>query len=400
VSPPVGFLYSFTRAIATISLYWDRHPARERAIESSFQRLRQLLDADPKPQFSFLLSEVIYNGHSIRELQDWEWTKRLAEEGIQRFEVEASVTLEEFTESLEAIAARLGAGAGEPTSESNATRARAIRYGTVGFRGSTDLEQKVNAPEPGANTQYVFDQEAAAIKWIHDEVVAHAGVPMLEAEAVVRSLSVAMHGEGRVVAPLLQLKRFDQYTTTHAINVAVLTMALADALQYAPNDVRAFGTAGLLHDLGKVRVPKEILLKPGKLTDLERSVMNQHPVDGARIILESDKQLGLAATVAYEHHVMIDGGGYPHFHFPRSCHYASRLVHVCDVFDAFRTDRPYRAAWTTDAALDYIEQRAGTEFDPEIARAFAIMMRRVEVRPTPFEDLSAEPDRFAQAKSA
>ena len=110
----------------------------------------------------------------------------------------------------------------------------------------------------------------------------------------------------------------------------------------------------------------------------------------------SDKQLGLAATVAYEHHVMIDGGGYPHFHFPRSCHYASRLVHVCDVFDAFRTDRPYRAAWTTDAALDYIEQRAGTEFDPEIARAFAIMMRRVEVRPTPFEDLSAEPDRLAQ----
>jgi hypothetical protein len=146
VNPAVGFLYSLTRAIATISLYWDRHPARERAIQSSFERLRQLLDADPKPQFSFLLSEVIYNGHSIRELQDWEWTTRLAEQGIQRFEVEASVTLEEFTESLEAIAARLGAGAGEPTSESNATRARAIRYGTVGFRGSTDLEQKVNAP--------------------------------------------------------------------------------------------------------------------------------------------------------------------------------------------------------------------------------------------------------------
>src|SRR4029079_16254262 len=114
-------------------------------------------------------------------------------------------------------------GAGEATSESNAHRGRAIRYGTVGFRGSTHLEQKVNAPEPGANTQYVFDQEAAAIKGSHDEVVAHAGVPMLEAEAVVRSLSVAMHGEGRVVAPLLQLKRFDQYTTTHAINVAVLT---------------------------------------------------------------------------------------------------------------------------------------------------------------------------------
>src|SRR4029078_1686224 len=90
------------------------------------------------------------------------------------------------------------------------------------------------------------------------------------------------------------------------------------------------------------------------------------------------------------HHVVSGGGGVPQLPFPRGGHYASRLVHVCDVFDAFRTDRPYRAAWTTDAALEYIEQRAGTEFDPEIARAFAMMMRRVEVRPTSFDDLSAD----------
>jgi HD-GYP domain-containing protein (c-di-GMP phosphodiesterase class II) len=154
--------------------------------------------------------------------------------------------------------------------------------------------------------------------------------------------------------------------------------------------VRALGTAGLLHDLGKVCVPQELLVKPGVLTAEERAIMSRHPVEGARLILESDKQLGLAAAVAYEHHIMIDGGGYPHFHFPRQCHYASRLVHVCDVFDALRTDRPYRVAWSAEAALAYIEKRAGTEFDPEIAQAFVTLMRRMEMAVVPFEDPAAD----------
>jgi HD-GYP domain-containing protein (c-di-GMP phosphodiesterase class II) len=74
--------------------------------------------------------------------------------------------------------------------------------------------------------------------------------------------------------------------------------------------------------------------------------------------------------------VMINGGGYPHRHFSRDCHYASTMVHVCDVFDALHTDRPYRPAWSSVDAVAYIERRSGTEFDPLIAEAFASMMRR------------------------
>jgi HD-GYP domain-containing protein (c-di-GMP phosphodiesterase class II) len=153
-------------------------------------------------------------------------------------------------------------------------------------------------------------------------------------------------------------------------------MALAEELQHVPRDVRALGIAGLLHDLGKVRVPPEILTKPGELTPEEREILERHPAEGARIILNSDKTLGLQAAVAYEHHVMINGGGYPNRHFKRDCHYASTLVHVCDVFDALHTDRPYRPAWSSVDAIAYIERRSGTEFDPLIAEAFASMMRR------------------------
>jgi HD-GYP domain-containing protein (c-di-GMP phosphodiesterase class II) len=87
-------------------------------------------------------------------------------------------------------------------------------------------------------------------------------------------------------------------------------MALAEHLGLNPRDVRTFGVAGLLHDLGKVKIPMEILNKPGKLTDEERSVMQGHTVEGARLIITSDRELDLEAPVAYEHHIMIEGGGY------------------------------------------------------------------------------------------
>ena len=197
----------------------------------------------------------------------------------------------------------------------------------------------------------------------------------MEAEAVVRSLAVAMHGDSQMVLPLVQMKEFDQYTTTHSLNVSVLTMALAEHLRLSAADVRTFGVAGLLHDLGKVRIPKDILVKPGKLTEAEREVMQRHPVDGARLIVASDKNLDLAAVVAYEHHIMLDGGGYPKPHYGRGCHHASELVHVCDVYDALRTNRPYREAWESERVLRYLDERAGKEFDPKIARAFIEMVR-------------------------
>ncbi|MFL5563751.1 MAG: HD-GYP domain-containing protein, partial [Gemmatimonadaceae bacterium] len=159
---------------------------------------------------------------------------------------------------------------------------------------------------------------------------------------------------------------------------SVLVMALAESLDLAQQDVRTFGIAGLLHDLGKVSIPTDILNKPGKLTDEERQIMQHHPVAGAKLIIESGRRLDLAAAVAHEHHIMINGKGYPTHHYHRDCHKASKLVHVCDVFDALRTRRPYRDAWETERVLTYIEERAGTEFEPESATAFVKMMRRVE----------------------
>jgi putative nucleotidyltransferase with HDIG domain len=389
MSEPVRFLASFAHALSTMSLYGDGHPAREKAIDNAFEHLIALQQKDPFARFSFLGAEVIYGELALREMREWEWGARLTAAGIQRIELEPGVTREEYETFLGDVMARLTLSTVD-TSEQRQTRASHIRFGAVGVRGTHDTQATVEAL-PTATITYTLGEEAEAIRWLHDEVEHRGELPLVEAEAVVRSLSVAMHGESQVVIPLLELKEFDQYTTTHSMNVSVLAMALAEFMELGKRDVRAYGVAGLLHDLGKVRIPREILVKPGRLTPDERTIMNRHPADGARIIFGSDKQLDLAAVVAYEHHIMLNGGGYPSLHYGRDCHRASRLVHVCDVYDALRTRRPYREAWESERALEYIESRAGTEFDPEVARTFCSMMRQLDRRLVVVDEVTPVP---------
>ena len=376
MSDPVRMLTTLAKALSAMGLYQPGHPARERAVDVAFDELTQLQRADPYAQFSFLGDEVVFGQAALREMGAWEWGRKLASVGIQRLEIVNMVSREEYADFLDDVAARLAMASPASTVEARPARRTNIRFGAIGIRGDApQIRDEQREMTPGSRIAYDLGAEADAVRWMHDEVATRGELPLLEAEAVVRSLAVAMHGDSQMVLPLVQMKEFDQYTTTHSLNVSVLTMALAEHLQLSASDVRAFGVAGLLHDLGKVRVPKDILVKPGKLTDAERDVMQKHPVDGARLIVASDKNLDLAAVVAYEHHIMIDGCGYPKPHYGRGCHHASELVHVCDVYDALRTNRPYRAAWESERVLAYLDERAGKEFEPKTARSFIEMVR-------------------------
>ncbi|HKC46912.1 MAG TPA: HD domain-containing phosphohydrolase [Gemmatimonadales bacterium] len=375
MSEPAQFLGAFAQALAGMSLYADGHPARARGIDAAYQELRDLQAKHAHPLFTFLGDEVIFGRLPLREMRDWGWSNRLASAGIQRLEFADHVTREDFEVFLEDVLARLTLE-GIDTAEARPLRPTAIKYGVVGVRSGAEMAKDETLPT--ATITFSLGEEVETIRWLHDEVQQREMLPLAEAEAVVRSLSVAMHGEQQVMMPLLQLKQFDQYTTTHSLNVSVLSMALAEFLGMGPADVRAFGVAGLLHDLGKVRIPIEVLTKTGKLTPDERVLMNRHPVEGARLILESEEDLDLAAVVAYEHHIMLNGLGYPQVRYRRPCHEASNLVHVCDVYDALRTRRPYRDAWPVEQVLPYIEGRAGMEFDPKYVRAFIEMMRKWE----------------------
>jgi ribonuclease P protein subunit RPR2 len=162
----------------------------------------------------------------------------------------------------------------------------------------------------------------------------------------------------------------DAYTGKHAERVAAYAVRLAKSarLDIAAKSEIEFGF--LLHDVGKVAVPDAILFKPGRLTDEERLVMEQHPVTGSRIIREIEF-LGAARDVIRSHHERWDGGGYPDRLPGDAIPVSARVFAVADVLDALTTNRPYRSASSLAEARAIIEAGAGTHFDPAMIEAYA-----------------------------
>jgi putative nucleotidyltransferase with HDIG domain len=377
MSTPVRFLAAFSQALSTVGLYGEEHPVTARATDAALERLHELQSSKPRLQFTFLSGEVLVDNEAVPELEGWEWSTRFMKAGVERIEFADTVRVDQFARFLSQLATRLGLRSGSSTDLWQMGDSP-IKFGQISL--GQNLIPPKEAQLPIAMLTYSLREEKDTVDWLHQEIQGGAKVPIVEADAVVRSLSIAMHAEQAMVLPLMELKEFDQYTTTHSMNVAVLAMALGEFLELGGATVRALGVAGLLHDLGKVCIPREILIKPGKLTEAERTIVREHPVVGARMLLASSDPMDLAAVVAYEHHIMLDGGGYPTLPDARGAQYASRLVHICDVYDALRTNRPYREAWESERAIAFIEGRAGIEFDPALARSFTAMMRQWDRR--------------------
>ncbi len=387
MTPEAAYLISLGQALATMGLYPGGHPARDRAIDASLEQLLAVLAEVPSLQYSFLGEESIVGNRPMTELPGWEWAEKLSAAQIERMEFDAGVTQEAYLRFIDDVWSQL-AGTRTSTSEGRQLVHAPARFGVLELtRTASDRGTTAGPPVPleGLVGAYSLAEEIAAIDWMHQEAVRTGGVPIAEAEAVVGSLSVTMHTEQRLLLPLLAIKEFDQYTLTHSCNVAVLAIGLAERLALEGAAVRTMGVAGLLHDLGKIRIPHDVLVKPGAYTDEDRAVMRRHPEDGARMILGQEGASDVAAVVAYEHHIYLDGGGYPALRYPRGAEYASRVVHVCDIYDALCTHRPYRKAWDPGKALEYLEEQAGTELEPELVTAFAGMIRDSTVSRVPLE---------------
>jgi putative nucleotidyltransferase with HDIG domain len=372
VSTQVEFLHGVAHALATLTLYAPEHPACAGVVDGVWAQLQALQEENPGPRFSFLKDAVIYGNLPLHELKNWTWSRRLSEIGVQRLEIEPGITRESLNAFLLDVTARLP---GQRRLESTVTEHPGIRWGSVGVKGQQDKWQD----SPEATIGYKLGEEADVMRWIYERAGQAGEIPRDEVETVVASLSVAMQADLPFLMPLLQLTDQDEYRTMHALNVSLLTMTLAESLGMGSLDIHAFGVAGLLHDIGISLVPRDLLHKPA-LDPADRAILENHPAEGARMLLARKGDFDLAAVVAYEHHMRPDGRGYPHAHDAHEVHYASKIVTVCDVYDALRTTRMHRPAWDPAQAVAYIEEGAGTVFDPGVARAFASMLRRLDTR--------------------
>lgn len=371
----VQFLHSMAHALSAMTLYTPKHPSCKTAIDTAFANLQGI--RPPKGEsliFSFLPEAVVAGSQPLHELHAWPWAARLADVGIQRLELDDGATRDSFGGFLDDANAML---MGATLSLDSATARRGIRWGKLAMLLEVEQRAEGEAGDSEARLPYRLGEEVNVVRWLYQGAAETDSISRDDVESVVASLTVGMADAGQFLLPLLQAGGPEDWRTVHALNTSILAMSLAEALGMGSHDIHAVGIAGLLHDIGLSKIPAAVLMQP-QLSRDDRRQMEQHPMVGARMLMKRNGEFDQAAIVAYEHHVKPNGTGYPRQRFPRELHYVSRLVSICDVYDALRTPRPHRPAWEPSAALQYIEEGADALFDGGIARAFVTLMRRVE----------------------
>lgn len=166
-----------------------------------------------------------------------------------------------------------------------------------------------------------------------------------------------------------ELKTSDEYTFKHSVDVATIGMILAKQLNLSKKEIYEIGVSGLLHDIGKTKIPLEILNKPGKLEDSEFAIMKQHSVYGYRMVKDKPEFNNAISLGVLQHHEKINGSGYPlGFDDKKICSYA-KILSVADIYDALVTERPYKAAYSQRDAVEMIMSMT-SELDMDAMKAF------------------------------
>jgi HD-GYP domain-containing protein (c-di-GMP phosphodiesterase class II) len=188
---------------------------------------------------------------------------------------------------------------------------------------------------------------------------------------VVEDIAATIMRNRRAFLEMVRLKSKDEYTYLHSVAVCALMVNLSRQLRLDKQTMQDMGTAGLLHDVGKMALPMDVLNKPGRLTDEEFTLMKTHPEQGFGLLNRSGGVLELALDVCLHHHEKMDGRGYPHGLRAGEISLAARMGAICDVYDAVTSDRPYKTAWSPMEAITRMRQWDG-HFDPELLFAFML----------------------------
>jgi response regulator RpfG family c-di-GMP phosphodiesterase len=181
---------------------------------------------------------------------------------------------------------------------------------------------------------------------------------------------IAQTYQNTLLALVAALDAREHETSDHSQRVVKYTTAIAERLSIQGLELEELGRGALLHDVGKIGVPDAVLLKPGKLTTDEWAEMRKHPDIGYQMI-QSIPFLSTPATIVLSHQERFDGGGYPRRLRGEEIHIGARIFAVADTLDAMTSDRPYRKATTFENAMAEVQRCSGSQFDPEVVRAFA-----------------------------
>jgi putative nucleotidyltransferase with HDIG domain len=351
-------------ALRSGQLYSRGHPIIARNLEALSTAIQLLHGLESTVVIGLIGDEVVVDDMPMAKAEAvGPLIKRLQQSGVERIAIDRGVTREEIEAFLEAVAAleKRGAADAAPTMPEFPH----IRLGRV------MVEQRVEGDVADmAAIKRLYNDAVSVASSIWDSASTEGKPDMTMARTMVDGLAEAVAQNRTALLALTTLKNYDNYTFTHMVNVSILTMGQARALGIDGPLLREFGLAALMHDIGKVRTPLEVLNKPDKLTDAEFVIMKRHTVDGAEILRKTPEMPALAPVIAFEHHLRLDGTGYPHGVTRPSLNVGTMLCSIADVYDAMRSQRKYQQAFPSDRIVEVMKRNDGQQFDQHLVRRF------------------------------
>ena len=256
---------------------------------------------------------------------------------------------------------------------------------------SATLRRRIEKHDPVVRHALALKREAVKnVQSVFGRIEAMGQVDMALARRTVASIMTELSGSDRTLTSLVQLKDADAYTFSHSVNVCILAMYIAERLggEKALHDL---GLGALLHDVGKLKIPPDILHKSGPLDADEVSIVKRHPTEGREILLASERSNEVMLGCVLDHHERVSGRGYPRGKRAGGISSYAQIVGLCDVFDALTTDRPYRKAMLTQEALALMEREMAGDLDPDLLRRFVALATPV-VAEDDTSDVASEED--------
>lgn len=342
-------------------LYSKGHPIIARNLDSLCRVIEALHDLSPTLVVGIVDDEFIVDEVPVPRAEALApLVRRLRQIGIERITIEKGVGQDEVA-CLADIVSFSVVGEGEVVVPPLAH----IRVGRVSL-----AERIEGATADMASFRRIYADAVRSAEGVWDTAKAEGAPDMTVARQMVDGLAQAVSQNRTALLALTALREYDNYTFTHMVNVSILVMAQARALGIDGPLLREFGLAALMHDIGKIQTPLDILNKSGALTSEEFAVMKRHTIDGAEILRGTPDVPTLAPVVAFEHHLRLDGSGYPEGVTRPALNLGTMLCAIADVYDAMRSNRVYQTASPTARILAVLEGNDGHRFDMRLVRRF------------------------------
>jgi putative nucleotidyltransferase with HDIG domain len=251
-----------------------------------------------------------------------------------------------------------------------------IEVGKLEFFKDEDIH--VDSEGQKKYSKEVYFRSIGLVKEVVESIHQQKPFPIRKAKRFLQKAVNAVLQDDSTLLGLANIKNYDEYTFNHSVNVAIYAMALGQRIGIPKKHLSHLGMAGLFHDMGKTKIPEEILNKTGKLSPEERSMMRSHPVVGTELIMRMKEWGELSARMmegAFEHHLRYDLTGYPRLTQKKKMTLFGRIVAMADFYDALVRSRVHRRfPYVSEKIVGIMLERSGKDFDPAIVKVFINMI--------------------------